>query len=296
MIKNLSAFRQGVAQTFICNTIWGNLPYFFLLLAGFSPFLIIGYRIIFAFITLLVVLIYTGKWRDVLALRNNLKLIGWLCVTALLIGLNWFLFIYAMLTNRVLDASLGYLILPLISTLLGGLILKEKFNAYKILAFALAFFAVSIMVFVYGEIPYLGLSLGLSFSLYGFFRKQIQVSTLIGLSVEVAILVPVGIYLMWEFSDGTGIPNMGSVYMMLLGPITVLTLLAYASSIKKLPFSFAGILFYWNPLLQMIGGLVLGETMTPARGIGFSLIWCSLFLFSYGQIRQNKLITRPVPL
>jgi len=213
--------------------------------------------------------------------------------TATLLGCNWFVFIYGVNTNQVIESSLGYFINPLLVILLGAVFLKESLNIWQIVAVGFAALGVLNFLWNFGSLPWIALSLAFTFSFYGLFRKMIPVKPLVGLLMETALLAPLAAVLIvfWEI-DGTG--SFGNVWktdFLLIGAgvVTSLPLLWFTNAGKRLRYSTMGFIQYLTPSIQLVIGIYLyNEPFTSTHAVTFGLIWTGLLVYSFNAFQQQS--------
>lgn len=241
---------------------------------------------VFFLLGLLAVQKRLGEFRE---LFHSPKYIFMLLGTATLLGGNWFVYIYGVNTNQVIETSLGYFISPLLVILLGAVFLRERLNIWQGVAVGFAALGVLNFIWNFGSLPWIALSLAFTFSFYGLFRKMIPVKPLVGLLMETALLAPLAAILIafWEV-DGTG--HFGTTWMtdFLLfggGVVTSLPLLWFINAGKRLRYSTIGFIQYLTPSIQLLIGVYLyHEPFTPTHSITFGLIWAGLVIFSINSL------------
>ena len=231
-----------------------------------------------------------GEFQDLLESR---KQIWMLLGTASLLGVNWFVYIYGVNTNRVVETSLGYFINPLLNVLMGILFLKERLNFWRGLAVALASLGVLNYLWNFGSLPWIALSLAFTFSLYGLLRKVIPVKPLVGLFIERSLLAPLATILIvvWKV-EGSG--NFGgdwrtAILLIGAGIVTSLPLLWFTNAAKRLRYSTVGFIQYMTPSIQLIIGVYLyQEPFTTTHSITFGLIWTGLVIYSIKSLNEQR--------
>ncbi len=279
---------SGFIFAVLAFSAWGFIPLFWKLLSGTSAFAILCHRMTWSAIVLAVLLLTTGRINSVvnhLRFARNLRL---LACTSLLIGGNWFVFVWAVNTGRTLDASLGYFIAPLLNVVLGRLSLRERLGKTQTLSVCLVALGVGNLTFVTQAVPFTALFLAVSFSFYGLLRKTAAVGSLEGLFVECLFLfLPAVAYLLWNEFDGSvgflALPFKEKALLALAGPITVIPLYWYTKGARRISLTSLGLLQYIAPSLQfLVAVLLLGEPMDSGRLYSFIVIWSGLVLFSAG--------------
>ena len=285
---------RGYAYALGAYSIWGLIPAYFKLVTAAPPLELMSHRVLWAF----VMLVPIGWRRDCLgelrqALRSRRARLG-LSLSTVLIAVNWLVYIWAVFGGRIVEASLGYFLTPLVSVLLGVLVLKERLERPVALALALAACGVVWLVLQSGRVPWIAVCLALSFGSYGLVRKLVRdVGALAGLTVETALLSPLALgYLAWARERGTLAFHGGSwrldVLLVLAGPVTAIPLLLFAGAVARLPLSNLGFLQYVSPSMQfLLAVLVYGEPFGAAQAGAFGLIWLALALFAAYTLRRG---------
>ena len=291
---------HGLLLAIAAYLIWGGFPLFFHYLSHVSATEVLVHRIIWSLLSTLLIGILLSRWRNLTRLIINKQQMAWLAVSSLLIAINWLIYIWAVSEQRVLEASLGYFITPVMSLLLARLILKEKLHKLQAAAAVLALLAIFWELISLGALPWVGLILSIAFALYGLVRKIHPVDGLNGLTAECLWLLPFTlIWLGWQawFIPGElvfGSDKFSTTMLVGAGLITALPLVLFAMAAKRADLSVVGFFMYLNPTLQfLIGVFVLHEAYPPERLITFVVIWISMLLFIAGmwQQRQQKLPT-----
>ena len=281
--------RKGIYFALGAYGIWGFAPIYFVWVSFAQPLEVLAHRVVWGVPFLGLLLLATGQWRDIA--EHSRRAIGYLLVSALFLSINWLTFIYAIQTERIAEASLGYFINPLVNILLGWLFLRERLGRLQWLAVSLAAIGVGSELIARASLPWLGLTLAFSFGLYGLLRKQVNVPAVVGLSIETIMLTPLAVgFLVWlgvndgarEFND---ILSLG-----LGGLVTVVPLVCFAAAAIRLPLSTLGFIQYLAPTCTLLLALfVYGENVPQERWLTFALIWAALLLFSFeGVYRYSK--------
>lgn len=285
--------RRGIAYALAAYGLWGLVPLYWPLMAAASPLEILAHRIVWSLVLaalLLLVLRKRGWWRSVATPR----ILGLLALAASMIALNWGLYIWAVNSGHVVEAALGYYINPIVSVLLGVLVLRERMVAGQWVAIGLAAIAVVVLAVDYGHLPWVALILAVSFGLYGLLKKQVNSGALETMTVESAVLTPIAVgYLVWLQATGSlvyGHQDTGlSLLLVSTGLVTLTPLLLFAAAATRLPLSTVGLLQYLTPTAQfLLGVFYFGETMSPARWIGFSLVWTALIVLTVVGLRSAR--------
>jgi chloramphenicol-sensitive protein RarD len=273
--------------------MWGAFPAYFALLDAVSPFEVVAHRIIWTLVLLLGITAIARTWSRVkIAFQTRTLLI--LMAAAIFITINWLFYVYAVSTNQVVQASLGYFINPLVSVALAVAFLRERLRATQWVAIGIALIAVGVLTVSYGAVPWISLVLGFSFGMYGLLKKLANVGSTESLMIETAALAPFALALMgvWEANGQAAFVLDGwqiSVLLILLGPVTALPLLAFGGAATRIPLSTVGLLQYITPILQFsIGVFIFGEAMPDSRWLGFFIVWTALVVFSVDAYRHSR--------
>ena len=286
--------RGGLAAAISSYVLWGVFPLYWYLLREVPSLQTVAHRVIWCalFVVGYLLIREGGSWlRKALAGRRVLPM---LAVSSLLISTNWGIYIWAVTHGRVVDASLGYFINPLVSVLLAVVVLRERLNAVQWSAVALAALGVLWLAVVHGEVPWIALALAASFAVYGLIRKVAAVDAVPGLAIESLILfVPALAYLAWAAMQGVGAFGHGDWKQDSLlafgGAMTALPLVGFAYGARRIPYSLVGILQYISPTLQLIVGVaLLGEHFDRTEAVGFACIWTGLAIYALDGWRQSR--------
>lgn len=257
-----------------------------------SPIEVVAHRIIWTLVFLIAVITIAKTWRSVQRALNKRTLLI-LFGAAFFISINWLVYVYAVGSNQVVQASLGYFINPLISVALGVILLRERLRFAQWMAVGIALIAVAVLTISYGAVPWISLVLGFSFGMYGLLKKLANVGSTESLAIETAALAPFAFALMgvWEANGQAAFVLDGwqiSVLLVLLGPVTALPLLAFGGAATRIPLSTLGLLQYITPILQFsLGVFIFGEAMPEGRWIGFLIVWTALVVFSVDAYRHS---------
>ncbi len=266
--------------------LWGLFPLYFKLLQGVASFDIVVQRIFWSLIFLVVVLTWRRQWGWLGAVIRQPRVLFGFLASALLLSGNWLMYIWAVNSGRIVDASLGYFMSPLLSVLLGYVILKEKLRPLQWLAVLLASAAVLWLTWINGALPWIGLVIAATFGIYGLLRKTAQLGALQGLALETILLSPavLGILLVTAWQGHNGFLQaspMAQALLVLSGPVTAIPLLMFAAAARRIPLSLLGLLQYISPTMQLLTGVfIYDEPFTGARLTGFMTIWAALAVYS----------------
>lgn len=290
---------SGLAAASAAYLLWGVLPAFWKLLGAVPPLEVLANRVLWSLLFTLAVLAALGRLGELrAALRSPRERLG-LGAASVFIALNWGLFIWAVQANRIVEASLGYYLNPLLNAALGVLLFGERLAPAQAVAIALAAVGVGIQVAAYGGVPWVALALAVTFACYGVAKKRTAVPALASLSVETAALAPLA--LAWlAFGAPTpggalasgGVPT--SALLLASGPITAAPLIAFAAAARRLPFTVLGLFQYVSPTISLILAVAAyGEPFTHAHAVSFACIWLALALFSASAWRARKALVGP---
>ncbi|WP_114194926.1 EamA family transporter RarD [Edaphovirga cremea] len=277
--------RQGIFFALGAYFIWGIAPVYFKLIQQVPADEILTHRIIWSFFFMLVLLSISQSWPQVRQIFKDVKRLLLLAVTALLIGGNWLLFIWAVNSHHMLEASLGYFINPLVNVLLGLLFLGERFRRMQWVAVSLAICGVLVQLWQFGSLPIIALGLAFSFAFYGLLRKKIRVDAQIGMLIETLWLLPVAaIYLFLIADSPTSHLSANSLSLNLLlvsaGVVTTVPLLFFTAAANRLRLSTLGFFQYIGPTLMFILAVTFyGESIGNDKLLTFAFIWAGLAIF-----------------
>jgi chloramphenicol-sensitive protein RarD len=285
--------REGLALGVAAYGLWGVLPVYFKALRSIDSVDIVAHRIVWSAPVLAALLSFSGTWGEVREALRNRRVVILLTVTALLIGGNWLLYVYAVNSGHILAGSLGYSLNPLANVLLGRIVLKERLSWLQWAAVALA--AAGISALAIGALGQLWISLTLcaSFATYGLLRKIAPVDAVAGLAIETAILFPFAAgCLIWGLATGTPIFGTSQLHIVLIafaGIVTATPLLLFTAAAKRLRYSTLGMLQFLAPTLQFLLAVSLyGEPFTSAHAIAFGAIWAALALYVLAIVRHAR--------
>jgi chloramphenicol-sensitive protein RarD len=279
-----SRHRAGTFFAIAAYLIWGLFPIYWKQLIAVPALQLIGHRIIWSFGLLVAILVVSGNARGFLALLNRRAVFTYV-VAAVLISINWFVYVWAITHEFIVEASLGYFINPLLSVLFGLLLFRERLRTMQWVPIVFAGAGVLYLTVTLGSPPWLALVLASTFGLYGVVKKTAPLSSLFGLTAETAVLaLPAAAFLAYCEVTGAGMflhrPMIENVLMVGGGVVTAVPLLLFASAATRVPLTTIGLLQYLTPTMQfLIGVLLYHEPLPPARLIGFGLVWMGLLVF-----------------
>lgn len=282
----------GFAYAVTAYLMWGFLPLYMKAIIHIPPVEIIAHRILWSVPIAGLILIMLGRTGDVMRAIKTPRMVGMAAVTAMLISVNWGVYVWAIANDRALDAALGYYINPLFSVALGAILLREKLAAAQWVAVGLAGLAVAILTISAGVLPWVALVLMTTFGIYGFLRKTLPIGPNQGFLLEVLLLCPLALaYLVWL--GPTGQIFAGSwrdvAFLIGTGAVTAIPLMLYANGAKGLRLSTIGLLQYIAPtMIFLIAVFIFNEPFGPARAVAFPLIWAALILYTVTLIRNAR--------
>ncbi|MDN2669471.1 EamA family transporter RarD [Vibrio sp. 14N.309.X.WAT.E.F5] len=286
--------RQGILLAVAAYTMWGIAPIYFKSLSEVSPFEILSHRVVWSFFLLAFLLHMSRGWRKVRDTLTSKPKMLYLVATSILVGANWLIFIWAVNSNHMLDASLGYYINPLINVLLGMFFLGERLRKLQWFAVSLAAIGVIIQLIAFGSVPIVAIALAFSFGFYGLLRKKVSLEAQTGLFIETLVMLPIAAtYLLFIADSATSDFSMNPMQLNLLlvaaGVITTVPLLCFTGAATRLKLSTLGFFQYIGPsLMFLLAVLIYGEAFTSDKAITFAFIWGALVIFSFDGLRNNK--------
>ena len=285
----MSGFR-GIPALIAAGTIWGLSPLYYKLLEHVPPAEVLAHRTVWSFIFFALLLFFQGRLGQLVPLvRRQWR---WIALASIMISVNWFLFIYAIQVDRVIEASLGYYIFPLVAVAMGRLVFKERLGALQWIAVALAVLAVSVLTVGLQVVPAISLVLATTFGLYGVIKKQLDAGPVLSVTAEVFLLLPLFI-LTFSYLAGTAQLQATSTrditILMCSGPLTAGPLILFAVGARRVRMATVGLVQYINPTLQFsCAVIVFGEPFTRWHAIAFSLIWVALALYSFSAFSRDR--------
>lgn len=295
--SSASAFPEARTALFagtICYLIWGFIPLVFQQMShqGADPWEIMGHRAVWGVVWATLILLLAKQGGQVLALLKQPRLMGWLCLSALLIAGNWTIYIFAVNGGKTLDASLGYYLNPLLNMAAGAWLFREKMDVAGKLAMAMAAIGVVIQTIALGHAPWVSLALALTFAGYGIIRKRIAVDAQSGLFIECLILSLPGLaWLIWLETHGGGHftqSPMAAFWLLMAGPATVIPLVLFSWAARRMPLSTMGFLQYLAPTIVFVIGAMQGEGLSLLRLISFGFIWMAVVIFAIGAVIRSR--------
>jgi chloramphenicol-sensitive protein RarD len=285
---------KGLILAISAYTIWGFFPLYFHYLSAVSATEILVQRIIWSFVATLLLGLLLGSGKKLLNAFKDKKLLAWLGLSAILISVNWLVYIWAVGHHRVLESSLGYFITPVVSLILARLFFKETIHPLQWWAGMIAIAAIAWEVFTFGQLPWISIILAFAFAFYGVVRKHCKIDGINGMTIETLwLLLPAFIWIGWQlFTSPTPMAfgNLQTETLLLIGVgfVSALPLVLFAMATQRIDLSVVGFIMYINPTMQfLIGIFVLEESFQTERIITFVLIWFALILFSIGLFKNR---------
>jgi len=290
-----TAYRNGLLATTLAFTIWGLVPLFWYFLAEINSLLVLAHRIVWSTVLVAGGLLLTQRARWLTQVWQTQRRFWLLGVSGTLITGNWGLYIWAVSHGHIVETSLGYFINPLLSVLLGVVLLSERMRPAQWFAIGLATIGVIWLTWQGGRLPWIAIALAVSFAIYGLIRKLVVVEAVTGLGVEsLFVVVPALAWIIWaENGHGGGFIHGWSwrtdALLVLSGAVTAVPLIAFAYGVQRVPLSVVGLLQYIGPTLQfLVGVLILREPFALSKLVGFGFIWAGLAVFAVNELTQSR--------
>lgn len=290
-------YKQGIFFGLAAYVLWGILPVYWKALELVSPFEILSSRFMWSCVFVFLLIIFQKKWplftKEVKQVFSNVKTGAAMAAAGITISFNWGTFIWAVNNGHIVETSMGYYINPLVSILFAVVFLRERLDKMQLAAITCAFIGVASMVYSFGKIPWVSLTLAFTFALYGLLKKILPVSALTSIMLETLLITPLALvyeYSLWQ--QGVSFYASGNlqVIMMLTGAgvVTAIPLLLFTAGARLLPLKIIGFLQYISPTLTLlIGVFVYNEAFTASHLLAFGWIWAALLLFIVSQLKSN---------
>ena len=286
--------RRGVLLGAAAYLMWGAFPLYFPLLEPAGALEMLGHRVVWSAVTMVLVVLVLRQLAALRALLADRRRTGLLVAAAATITTNWGVYIYGVTHERVVETALGYYINPLVTVLLGVLLLGERMRRLQWVALGVAALAVAVLTVGYGRPPWVSIALALSFGTYGLLKKSANAGAVPSLTLETLVMTPVALAYL-AFLGSTGGADFGAhgwLHALLLtttGVVTAVPLLCFGAAATRIPLTTIGLLQYLTPTLQfLLGVLYFGEDMPPARWAGFLLVWLALSIFTFEALRHRR--------
>jgi chloramphenicol-sensitive protein RarD len=295
--------RSGILYAIGAYTMWGFLPAYFLLLLPSGAFEIVAVRIFFSLVFCALLITVTRAWPAFLAILRQPRLLFTMGLAGVLIYVNWQTYVIGATSGQVVETALGYFINPIVTILLGVIILGERLRVMQWVALGISVVAVGVLTVGFGSVPWIALILAFSFGLYGFVKKRVgpSVDAVSGLTLETLWLLPVAVVqaiIVAATPPGLAFGSSGAAHVVLMigaGVVTAVPLLLFASAAKRLPLVYMGFIQYVAPILQFLFGVfIMREPMPTERWLGFGLVWLALIVLTVDMIRTARAARTPV--
>lgn len=286
--------RQGLLYGIGAYLLWGLFPLYWPLLEPAGALEIVAHRIIWSVLFVALLLSISRGWRRVAALVSHRATLGRLALAAVLVSVNWCVYIWGVNHGHVVETSLGYFINPLLTILLGVLVLHERLRRAQWVAVAIASLAIVVLTIDYGQLPWIALTLATSFASYGFLKKQVSAGASETLAVETAVLAGPALITLFVLAGRSqltfGQHGVGNALLLIgTGVVTAVPLLLFGASARRLPLSTLGLLQYLAPVLQFAVGVgIRHEPLPAARLAGFALVWLALVILTVDALRRQR--------
>jgi len=290
-------YKQGIFFGLAAYVLWGILPVYWKVLELVSPFEILSSRFMWSCVFVFLLIIFQKKWplftKEVKQVFSNVKTGAAMVAAGITISFNWGTFIWAVNNGHIVETSMGYYINPLVSILFAVVFLRERLDKMQLAAITCAFIGVASMVYSFGKIPWVSLTLAFTFALYGLLKKFLPVSALTSIMLETLLITPLALvyeYSLWQQGVSFYASENLQVIMMLTGAgvVTAIPLLLFTAGARLLPLKIIGFLQYISPTLTLlIGVFVYNEAFTASHLLAFGWIWAALLLFIVSQLRSN---------
>ena len=290
--------REGVIAGLAAYLMWGILPVYFKIVGDVDPTEVLVHRIIWAVPFGALIVMLRRQWSEVGRALTHRSMLGWLSISTLFIGMNWFVYIWAIQDGRIFETSLGYYINPLTNMLVGVWLFGERLRRFQTVAVALALIGVLVLTISGGVVPWVALFLAVSFTVYAAIRKRVVIGGMPGLFVETVLLLPFAlIWFGYLFSSSQLVFATGdsstSFWLIMAGPVTVVPLLCFALAARRVSLTTIGFMQFLAPTLQFGTGIYYGETLTTAHLICFTFIWTAVAFFIFDAVKAAK--KKPLP-
>ena len=291
---------RGILLALTANFIWGIAALYWIQTQPIGPVDVMAHRALWTLPVTFLIVAYFGRLGETLALMRAFKFCFWIALAALMLTINWGVYVFAVTNERATEASLGYFMLPLLTIALGVFVFGERPKPVHVLAISLAVIAVLVQLFAYGSLPWVSLTLALSFALYGAIRKQINADSMQGLFLESLCMAPfAALWILTHDGSGMGVHGLKvDLFLLCAGAFTAAPLLTYVAATRVLPLSTIGLLTYVGPSIQLIVAIfVLMEPVTSVTVLTFGLVWLGVLAVSieagYSARKLQKLRAEP---
>ena len=280
---------RGSFKVLACYLMWAFLVLYWPIFGAMDPLAVLSFRIVFSMIFCLIIMLILGQGPAILALMKDKRQMLFLLLAGITITVNWGGYIIAVMTGRVIDASLAYYMYPIFSIVLGFFIYNERLRPLQWVAFVLAVLGVTVPIIAYGQVPVFAIIIGTSFAFYGAIKKQITASGMLSIFMETLMVVPIALIYLVAFSHLEGLTPRDILLIPTMGVVTTVPLLFFAVGMKDTSLSLAGVLMYINPTIQLLLGVfIMGEEFTTTHAWMFAFVWSGVALFLADGFRERK--------
>ena len=286
--------QKGVLAMVVACLVWGLSPLYYKMLVSVPPIELLSHRTLWSMVLFALILFMQGRLRGALGVLGNKNIMATLFIAALMIAFNWFVFIYSIQINRATETSLGYFIFPLVSVIFGVVLFRENLSRAQISAVLLAAFAVLILTYGLGQVPWIALSVSISFGIYGVIKKSLSIPAIVTVTLEVLLLSPIALMILYFYhASGSGgqFGQSASISLLLIlsGPMTATPLILFSYATRRVALATVGILQYINPSLQFLCATVLFlEPLSIWHAVAFPLIWFALALYTWASFQTAR--------
>ena len=286
--------QKGVLAMVVACLVWGLSPLYYKMLVSVPPIELLSHRTLWSMVLFALILFMQGRLRGALGVLGNKNIMATLFIAALMIAFNWFIFIYSIQINRATETSLGYFIFPLVSVIFGVVLFRENLSRAQISAVLLAAFAVLILTYGLGRVPWIALSVSISFGIYGVIKKSLRIPAIVTVTLEVLLLSPIALMILYFYhASGSGgqFGQSASISLLLIlsGPMTATPLILFSYATRRVALATVGILQYINPSLQFLCATVLFlEPLSIWHAVAFPLIWFALALYTWASFQTAR--------
>jgi chloramphenicol-sensitive protein RarD len=295
--NSASESARGALAAAACYTAWGLFPLYWRQLSAINSAELIAHRHLLSLLFVLFVMGFGAGWVDLRAALRSRTALAWHALSGVLLTVNWLVFIWGVNHGRVLEASLGYFLVPLVNVALGRFVLHEKLRRAQWVAIGCATIGVSLLILRVGQVPWIALSLAATFGAYGLLRKKSPLGPLVGLGLETLLLAPAALaFLLWREGNGLGalghVDSRTHVLLLSAGVVTAVPLLLFAYGARRIRFTTLGLLQYIAPTVQFaLGTWYFGEPFTRIQASAFSFIWAGLAIYTIDNLWNQPCIT-----
>jgi len=302
-VQNAEPASRGVLYGVAAYGIWGVFPLFFQLLASAGAWEILAHRALWTCVVAVAGIAIMRQWGNLRSVLAQPKVVAMIAAGGVVVATNWGIYVWAVISDHVVDSSLGYFINPLVTVALAVVVLHERLRRLQVVALSIGALAVVVLVVAYRQVPWVALSLAITFATYSLIKNRAgrHATPLVSLGLETSVLVPFALgFIVWLQVSGRGtLTGHGPVHFWLListGLVTAIPLLFFAGAASRVRLSTLGLIQYLTPTFGLLIGVVLDhEPMSPARWAGFALVWCALIVLAWDMLRRPRAPEAPAP-